>query len=98
MRRRFNKEPAARPFNETSSLLALSLNSPGTIRSRSRDLLHRLCQLSVVFRFERDIGHRDNAAQPAVHIADGDAADLMLAHLADGFVYRIIRRAGDHVI
>src|ERR1044072_7898383 len=69
------------------------LPSSRTIRSRLRNLLKRIGKLYVALGFKSYVCHRDYSAKPPACIRDGDAANLLLAHLANRFMHGVISSA-----
>src|ERR1700742_1333471 len=51
-------------------------------RRAARNLFEGVGEFAVGLGFERDVGHRDDAAQVPLAVNDGETAHLLVAHLA----------------
>src|SRR5437764_1108867 len=71
------------PFTIYHLLSALAENSVPERRAAG-NLFEGVGEFAVGLGFESDVGHRDDAAQTTFAVNDGEAAHLLVAHLAYG--------------
>src|SRR5256714_8401731 len=63
-------------------------------RRAAGNLFEGVGEFAVGLGFERDVGHRDDAAQTTFAVNDGEAAHLLVAHLAYGLDDAVVRADG----
>src|SRR2546423_934982 len=63
-------------------------------RRAAGNLFEGVGEFAVGLGFERDVGHRDDAAQTTFAVNDGEAAHLLVAHLAYGLDDAVVRPGG----